>query len=107
MNNKRRREYDREHHYKHGTEREKMMRHNGPFDASVTLPALIERDNNICQLCGRECNSNDYEVRDGYFIAGNDYPSVDHIIPLANGGLHQWDNVQLAHRRCNSIKGAK
>ena len=41
------------------------------------------------------------------FIAGNDYPSIDHIIPISKGGQHTWDNVQLAHMICNSIKNNK
>ena len=31
-------------------------------------------------------------------------PTVDHIIPLAKGGTHTWDNVQLAHWSCNGEK---
>lgn len=38
------------------------------------------------------------------FIAGNMYPSIDHVRPLSRGGLHEWGNVKLAHRICNSIK---
>jgi len=38
------------------------------------------------------------------FIAGNMYPSIDHVVPLSRGGLHEWGNVKLAHRICNSIK---
>lgn len=38
---------------------------------------------------------------------GDNYPSVDHIVPLAKGGLHSWDNVQLAHFKCNTLKGAR
>lgn len=30
---------------------------------------------------------------------------VDHVIPLACGGLHMYANVQLAHPLCNSRKG--
>ena len=37
----------------------------------------------------------------------NDYPSMDHIIPLVKGGYHTWDNVQLVCRGCNNKKGAK
>ena len=33
--------------------------------------------------------------------------SKDHIIPLAKGGEHSWDNIQLAHRICNSLKADK
>ena len=38
------------------------------------------------------------------FIADNMYPSIDHVKLLARGGLHEWSNVKLAHRICNSIK---
>lgn len=31
----------------------------------------------------------------------------DHIIPLAKGGFHEKDNIQLLCNRCNWIKGAK
>ena len=41
------------------------------------------------------------------FMAGNDYPTIDHIKPISKGGTHTWDNVQLAHFHCNSIKSDK
>ena len=87
--------------------REANARKNGKVDYSITLSKLIERDNHICQLCGREVNENDYVFVGDTFVAGNDYPSIDHIKPLSKGGLHQWDNVQLAHRLCNSLKWNK
>lgn len=31
--------------------------------------------------------------------------SLDHITPLSKGGTHEYANVQLAHRVCNSRKG--
>jgi HNH endonuclease len=34
-------------------------------------------------------------------------PSLDHIIPLAKGGTHTLDNVQLAHLQCNCLKQDK
>ena len=79
---------------------------NGKVDYSITLSKLIEKDNHICKLCGREVNESDYVYIGDVFIAGNDYPSIDHIKPLSKGGVHQWSNVQLAHRLCNSIKQA-
>ena len=33
-------------------------------------------------------------------------PTLDHIIPLAAGGTHEYANVKLAHFICNSIKSA-
>lgn len=76
-------------------------------DRDITLLELFDRDKGICQICGKRCDYHDYELRDKVFIAGNFYPSIDHIKPLSKGGSHTWDNVQLAHRQCNSIKNAK
>ena len=84
--------------------REARALKNGKVDYSITLTKLIERDKRICRLCGREVNESDYTYIGDVFIAGNDYPSIDHIKPLSKGGVHQWNNVQLAHRLCNSIK---
>lgn len=65
----------------------------GQFVASVD-PALIrERDTGLCGICG-------------LFVEVQEQ-SLDHIVPLAHGGTHEPDNVQLAHRACNSRKGTK
>lgn len=76
-------------------------------DADITLQELYRRDSGVCYICGGVCDWDDKQERNGAFIAGNAYPSIDHVIPLAKGGLHSWDNVRLAHRRCNSMKAAK
>ena len=31
--------------------------------------------------------------------------TVDHIVPKSKGGSDHPDNLQLAHARCNKIKG--
>ena len=36
---------------------------------------------------------------------GND--SIDHKIPLSRGGNSLYENLAVAHRKCNSIKGIK
>ena len=71
----------------------------------ITIQRLYERDNGVCHLCQGVCDWNDYEIKDAVFIAGNDYPSIDHIIPVSRNGVHSWDNVKLAHRGCNSRRG--
>ena len=76
-------------------------------DKDITLEKLYERDNGICKLCGGKCDYNDYSIIDNAFIVGNSYPSIDHILPLSKGGSHTWDNIQLVHKSCNSIKGNK
>lgn len=76
-------------------------------DKDITVMGLFRRDAGVCYICGGRCNAEDFTVIDGTFIAGDWYPSIDHVVPLAKGGLHSWDNVRLAHRRCNSIKSDK
>ena len=76
-------------------------------DNDITVEGLYRRDNGTWYLCGGRCNYEDYTVIDGTFIAGDWYPSIDHVIPLAKGGEHSWNNVMLAHRLCNSRKSDK
>lgn len=72
----------------------------------ITLDRLYTIENGICYLCGTRCNWEDIIEQDGTMIAGNSYPSIDHVKPLVKGGTHTWDNVRLACRICNSIKSA-
>lgn len=80
--------------------KDKRIYKNGEPDLSINLTRLYLRDEGICQICGKhidfDCDSN-----------SNHYPSIDHIVPLSKGGLHQWDNVQLACRICNTYKSNK
>lgn len=76
-------------------------------DRDITLEKLYNLSDGVCALCGGKCDYEDYVFQGDYFIAGNRYPSIDHIKPLSKGGSHTWDNVQLAHRQCNSIKSNK
>ncbi len=85
--------------------REAKAKKNGKIEWNISLEKLMQKDDNICKICGRQVDIEDYYyTNEGYFIAGDNYPSIDHIIPLAKGGTHTWNNVQLAHRHCNSIK---
>lgn len=77
-------------------------------DKDISLINLYKRDKGICWICKGECDYKDYETtEDGYFIVHDNYPSIDHVIPLAKGGEHSWDNVKLAHHRCNTLKSDK
>lgn len=71
----------------------------------IDLHDLFKRDGGVCHICGKQCDWNDYTVTDTTIIAGNWYPSVDHIVPVSLGGADAWDNVMLAHRICNSKRG--
>lgn len=72
-------------------------RKNGQFDADIDIYKLIERDGGQCYLCGDvvlfELHYNDAK-----------YPTIEHVIPIAKGGTHSWDNVKVACRDCNSRK---
>lgn len=77
------------------------------IDADISLERLYDRDRGTCSLCGCKCDWDDYEERDGNFVVGKTYPTIDHVIPLAKGGKHSWENVKLACHSCNSKYGAK
>lgn len=77
------------------------------IDRDIDLYKLFMRDKGICHICGGLCDWNDIEERESGMVAGNMYPSIDHVLPIAKGGTHQWSNVKLAHRICNSLKRDK
>ncbi len=54
---------------------------------------IYERDGGRCHLCGK-------------FTAKSAF-TLDHLIPLALGGNHTYLNLKVAHRSCNSRKGAR
>lgn len=94
---------------KHGTLCERTRyanaKANGYIDWSISLDKLIQRDNGVCALCGQPVDPSAYHITsEGYFVAHGAYPSIDHIVPLSRGGTHTWNNVQLAHCICNSVK---
>lgn len=60
--------------------------------------AIYQRDDWTCQLC--------FEAVDRDADPWSDwYPSLDHIVPQSHGGSDEWDNLRLAHRWCNAIRG--
>jgi hypothetical protein len=77
---------------------------NGRVDRDISLNRLARKHKNICAICGTKVNFKDFTLRGDIFIAGESYPSIDHIKPKSKGGTHTWENVQLAHMRCNNIK---
>jgi len=67
----------------------------------MTTAEIIDRFGNICYLCGIEIDVMIDNHRDPMYL------NIDHIVPIARGGRHTWDNVAPTHKRCNESKGAK
>lgn len=53
---------------------------------------LVARDV-TCYLCGKRNRP--------------DTNSLDHVTPIAKGGIHAWENWRIVHLRCNASKGAR
>jgi 5-methylcytosine-specific restriction endonuclease McrA len=67
------------------------------FVEDVNRIVVFERDGYICQLCGIECSTKvDWPAKN--------FATLDHIIPLAKGGTHEYANVQLLCLPCNCSK---
>lgn len=53
---------------------------------ALSRRAVFARDEHRCQYCGAFADS------------------IDHVVPRSRGGLHVWENVAAACRRCNLDK---
>ncbi len=62
---------------------------------------VFDRDGWRCHLCG--CLTPP-KLRGTY---EPNAPEMDHVIALALGGTHTWDNVRCSCRKCNGDKGPK
>jgi 5-methylcytosine-specific restriction endonuclease McrA len=62
------------------------------------MAEIAIRDDFRCGLCGES-------VPMTAKVPAPLAPTVDHIVPLSKGGDDTRGNVQLAHFRCNSVKG--
>lgn len=88
--------------------RRRKIRENGRIDWDINIQRLIQRDGLTCHICGEQVDLDDFYTNDNdIFIAGEMYPSIDHVKPVSKGGTHTWDNVKIAHRICNSVKSDK
>lgn len=70
------------------------------LSGSITLREVAVRDGWRCHLCGKKVPDRESRSRDLD-------PTIDHLIPLSDGGEHVPENVALAHFLCNSTRGAR
>jgi 5-methylcytosine-specific restriction endonuclease McrA len=76
------------------------LKFGGRYTA-VAFWKVYVRDVSLCQVCGAVAPQ---ELRgDKHNMLA---PTLGHIIPLARGGDHTYENVQLEHLGCNLKKGS-
>jgi 5-methylcytosine-specific restriction endonuclease McrA len=63
-----------------------------PWDM-VDLRLVFKKSDGRCGICGEPVDLDTF--------------TIDHIVPLSKGGGHVFDNLQPAHKACNSRKGSK
>lgn len=72
----------------------RRARKKAVFVELVDPRVVFERAKGVCGICRKRVDMNSRW-------------EVDHVIPVSKGGTHSYDNVQLAHRKCNREKSAK
>jgi 5-methylcytosine-specific restriction endonuclease McrA len=63
------------------------------FVEHVEPLVVLERGDGVCGICGEDVDPFEFDV--------------DHIVPLARGGLHNYENAQATHPSCNRAKQAR
>lgn len=63
----------------------------------VILAYIAERDKWKCHICRKRVSP---ERKWPHPLS----PSLDHLVPVSKGGIHDPSNVRLAHSRCNIAK---
>ena len=76
----------------------RALKVNAPVVEVFNPIEVLERDDYICQSCGKK-------TRPDYKCTHPLYPNCDHIVPLAEGGNHTMLNTQCLCHQCNMEKG--
>jgi len=64
-------------------------------------PGLVfDRGGWRCYICGSDL------VRGRQHRYADNYATMDHVVPLARGGAHHYDNLRACCLACNVRKGA-
>lgn len=64
----------------------------------ISRKAIFERDEWRCWICGEPV---DRQVSWPH----PQYPTLDHVMPLSKGGIHDPSNLRCAHNACNQRRG--
>jgi 5-methylcytosine-specific restriction endonuclease McrA len=65
---------------------------------ALSVHQIAERDGNRCHICSRKVNM----TWSGMAKWG---PTIEHILPVSQGGTNEPGNLALAHRHCNTARG--
>jgi 5-methylcytosine-specific restriction endonuclease McrA len=63
------------------------------FNSNFSRKALVKRDKNCCQYCGKKLTASQI--------------TIDHILPRAQGGITSFTNCVVCCQLCNSKKADK
>ena len=72
-------------------------------ERGISKLALKKKFGTKCYYCAKEM---DFSVGAGRKF-NRDMATIEHLIPLARGGEHTFENTVLACRHCNISKNAK
>lgn len=77
-------------------QKRRALKQKAPYEV-INEKTVFMRDGWICQICKNRVNKR--------FKWPNPMcASLDHIVPLTQGGSHTYKNVQLTHLTCNLTK---
>ena len=79
-----------------GRSRRRALERNA-FIEDISIVKLFFRDNGRCHICNMKLNLK-------RAVPEKRAATIDHVIPLAEGGMHEYKNVKLACFLCNCIK---
>lgn len=88
---------ERKREWKRNSKHTRRARKKNAFVAKVYRKKTFERDGYRCHICKAKTNPNAK-------VPNPKAPTLDHIIPLAQGGTHEPLNVATACFRCNHLK---
>lgn len=83
-----------------GNKHRRRARLHGVETESISPREVFVRDGWICQLCHQPTPQRLIGTR------SPQRPTLDHIVPIAKGGAHTYQNVQCACSQCNCRKSA-
>ena len=75
---------------------------NRKLGDKITRKQLHDRDGGRCYICKRKT-----VLKNKGKKRNRNLSTIDHVIPVCNGGTHTWTNVRNCCWQCNIAKGSK